>query len=105
MSTDSENGAGFVEGFDDSDEFTDDDIVTITNAEGVEVQCAIVAVIVHDGEQYVMLQPVEQLADEEAEEIDSYVYHYSINDDDAPVFSEIDDDAAFETVCEIFSEM
>lgn len=105
MSTDSDNGAGFVEGFDESEDLTEDDIVTIRDEDGHEVACAIVAVIVHDGEQYVMLHPVDQLEDEDREEIDAYVYHYTVNDEGFPVFSEIDDDETYDTVCDAFENM
>lgn len=105
MSTEPENGAGFVEGFDDSDELTDDDIVTITNEDGEQVECAIVAVIVHDGQQYVMMHPVGQLEEPDIEEIDAYVYHYAVNDDELPVFSQIEDDDVFDAVCNAFGEM
>ena len=105
MPTDPENGAGFVEGFDESEEFTEEDLVTITDEDGHEVECAIVAVITYDDAQYVMLHPAAQLEDEELEEIDTYIFLYEVNEEGLPTFSPIDSDEVFEAVCEAFSEM
>ena len=51
------------------DEFASDDIVTLLNAEGEEIDFVEIAGIAHKGEFYAILQPVELLegmADDEA---------------------------------------
>ncbi len=105
MTTDEENGAGFVEGFDETEDLTDDDKVVITDDDGVEIECAYVAVIEHEGAQYVMLQPTAQLAQDDLEEIDTYVFLYEVNPEGLPVFAPIEDDATFEAVCAAFSQV
>ena len=105
MSTDPENGAGFVDGFDESEDLTEDDIVTFSGEDGEEVQGAIVAVLEHDGNQYVVIQPVDQLEDDDRDEIDTYLFLYGVTEEGLPSFSPIDDDAAFEAVCTAFGQM
>ncbi|MBX2800067.1 MAG: DUF1292 domain-containing protein [Myxococcales bacterium] len=105
MSLDPENGEGHVDGFDESEDFSEDDLVTFEDEDGNTWECVIVAVIEQDGGEYVMLQPKAQLEDEEQEEIDTFLFSYSVNADGLPEFSPIDDDELFAALIETFSEM
>ena len=122
MSTDPDNGrdngGGFVDGFDESEDFSEDELVTIQDEDGNEVQCAIVAVLVHEGAQYVVMQPVDQLSTDDEDEdddeddsdeadtaIDTYVFLYEVDEEGLPTFSTIEDDATFDAVCQLFAEV
>lgn len=101
MSTEQDNGAGHIDGFDESETLIDDDLVTITDDSGQEYLCAILQVIEYSGAEYAMLSPKDQLEDEDAEEIDRFLFAYRI-EDGVPTFAYIEDDTIFDAVLEIF---
>lgn len=105
MSPEQENGEGHVDGFDDSETLSEDDLVTITDDSGNEYLCVILEVIEYEGAEYVMLSPRDQLEDDEAEEIDRFLFLYQLTDDGTPTFSYIEDDNTFDAVLEIFNAL
>lgn len=99
MGTDPEdNGDGHIDSFDESDEFSPDDLVTITDEDGTQLECAIVAVIEHDGEEFALLARVEQLTSEEGDEIEMFIFRYAIDEDGKQLFSFVDEDETYEAV-------
>lgn len=105
MSPEHENGEGHVDGFDDSETLSEDDLVTITDDSGVEYLCVILEVIEYSGSEYVMLSPKDQLEDEDAEEIDRFLFRYELTGDGTPTFSYIEDDEVFDAILEIFDAL
>jgi uncharacterized protein YrzB (UPF0473 family) len=102
MPIDPDNGEGHVDAFDESEDLDDDDLVTITDEDGKDIDCAILAVIEHGGQEYALLSPVDQLqADEES--LDMYIFAYSVDDDGQQLFTSVDDDDTYEAVCAEFS--
>jgi len=101
MSTE-DNGLGIVEGFDESEELDDADVVVLKTEEGEDVSCAILAVVEHEGTEYAMLAPVAQLEDEEGEELEMYLCAYEVLDDGTQVFEGIDDDRTWDEVRDVF---
>jgi len=106
MPIDPENGEGHVDAFDESEDLDTDDVVTIRDDDGNDVDCAILAVIEHGGGEYALLSPVHQLEAAEQEEggqIDMYIFAYSVDEEGQQLFSSVDDDATYEAVRDEFS--
>ena len=101
------NGDGHVEAFDESEEFDEEDLVTITDEEGVEYECAILGILEHEGAEFALLVPVEHLNDEEddGEEVEMFIFSYTVDDEGQQVFGPIDDDALFEAVRAEFAQL
>lgn len=92
--------------FEEELEFADDDIITLTSADGEEISFVEIAGIAHAGKFYAILQPVELLegmADDEA-----LVFEVSRNENGEDCFSiELDDDiieAVFEAYHKLLDE-
>ena len=84
------------------DRFDPEDLVTITDEDGTEIDCAILAVMEHDGEEYALLARLDQLR-EDAEETEMFIFKYGVDDDGAQSFTSIEDDATYDTVRDAFS--
>ena len=83
------------------EEFTDDDIVELTDDDGNTVAFAILIVVELDGVEYAALTPVDQLQDEDVDEQDVYLFIYEEVEEDGGVlqtFAPIDDEATFARV-------
>ncbi len=106
-SPEDENGAGHVDGFDDSEEISDEDIMGFVDEHGNERDGLIVAVIEHEGVDYAVVQPLDQLQDDEDDEveIETYVFAVTTNEAGEQGYGEVEDEAAFNAVCEAFSEL
>jgi uncharacterized protein YrzB (UPF0473 family) len=101
--TDRENGDGHIDEFDDSSEFDPQDLVTITDEDGNDIECAILMVIDHEGEDYALLGRVEQLTNEEGDEIEMFIFKYSIDDEGNQLFGFVEDDGTYESVRNAFA--
>lgn len=99
-----ENGDGHVDTFDESEEFDPSDLVTITDEDGTDIDCAIVAVLDYEGQDYALLARVDQLGDDEdGDEIELFVFLYRVDDEGNQLFSFVEDDATYEAVRGEFS--
>jgi uncharacterized protein YrzB (UPF0473 family) len=91
-----------IESFDESEEL-DEDIVTMVDDEGNEVDFMILAIMEVDGKDYAMLSPVEDLAEEaDADAVELYFYSY---DEEADEFGEIEDEDLHDRVQAAFAEL
>lgn len=95
MADNDTNGSGHVEELDESEglevvEFTDDDGNTYT--------AAILAVVEVDELDFAVLAPVEQLEDENAEELELFLFHYGEDEDGNEVFAYIEDEELYNKV-------
>ena len=100
-----ENGQGHLDGFDDSEEIDEDDVVTITDEDGVERICVVLAVADVEGRDYALLAPAEQLEDEGGEELELFIFTYDLDEDETEVFGYVDDESTYEKVREFFSTL
>lgn len=104
MSTDPEdNGDGHVDGFDESEELSDGDQVTIVDDEGNEVNCLVLAVLEHEGEEYALLGRMDQLEADDGEEVEVFVFRQLIDEEGQQVFESIEDEETYEAVRREFS--
>jgi uncharacterized protein YrzB (UPF0473 family) len=91
-----------IESFDESEEL-DEDIVTMVDDEGNEVDFMILAIMEVDGKDYAMLSPVEDLEEEaDADAVELYFYSY---DEEADEFGEIEDEELHDRVQAAFAEL
>jgi len=95
---DDTNGEGAVDEFDESQEFDPDDLVTIKDETGKDIECAVLAIIEHDDAEFALLAPVEQLTSEEGDEVEMYIFRYLLDDEGNQLFAFVDDDAVYEAV-------
>ncbi len=106
MPTDPEdNGEGLVDEFDDSEDLDEEDLVTITDEEGNEIECAILGVLEHEDREYALLAPVAELTEDEGEEIQMFIFLYGVDDEGNQTFSYIEDDKLYEAVRDEFAKL
>ncbi|MCB9684150.1 MAG: DUF1292 domain-containing protein [Alphaproteobacteria bacterium] len=99
MPTDPEdNGEGHVDGFDESEEIDESDLVTITDEDGRELECAILGILEHEDQEYALLAPLDQLQAEDGDEIEMFIFTYGLDEDGNQTFGYIDDDATYGAV-------
>lgn len=90
----------------DNVNFTDTEkegVITLTTAEGEDVDFLEIAVIPHDGNFYAILQPIELLAG--MEEDDALVFKVTRTPDDEANFELELDEEAIEAVFEIYNQL
>jgi uncharacterized protein YrzB (UPF0473 family) len=68
------------------------DVVTLVDADGNEVDHYWLGLVEVDDDQFALLCPVDEM-DEESENTNVYVYHYSEDEDGAESFEAVEDDA------------
>ncbi|GDX82650.1 hypothetical protein LBMAG42_44610 [Deltaproteobacteria bacterium] len=68
-----------------------DDIVTLVDADGGEVDHYWLGLVELDEEQFALLCPVDEV-DEDSETTNVYVYHYSEDEDGAESFEAVEDE-------------
>ena len=95
--------AEFIEEFDDEVEEAVDDIVTLTSADGEEIDFVEIAGIAHEGKFYAILQPVELV--EGMEEDEALVFEVSRNEDGEDSFSIVLDDDIINPVFETYYKL
>ncbi|MBQ2740681.1 MAG: DUF1292 domain-containing protein [Clostridia bacterium] len=78
------------------EEFADDDIITLTTADGEEVDFVEIAGIAHKGKFYAILQPVELL--EGMDEDEALVFEVVRNADGSDGFNVVLDDEIIDAV-------
>ena len=78
------------------EEFADDDIITLTTADGEEVDFVEIAGIAHGGKFYAILQPVELL--EGMDEDEALVFEVVRNADGSDGFNVVLDDEIIDAV-------
>lgn len=106
MGTDpDENGQGHVDTFDESEEFDDDEVVTIVDEDGEERDCMVLAVADVDGVDYALLAPADQLKDDEEGELELFIFTYEVDDDETELFGYVEDEDTYERVRAFFSTL
>lgn len=85
------------------DDDPDDYRVTLDMDDGTTVECAIMTIFEVDGQDYIVLVPVDE-NDEPAAEGEVYIYRYFEDEDGTPSLGNIVDEEEFEKVSERFDE-
>jgi uncharacterized protein YrzB (UPF0473 family) len=94
-----------VEELDESEDLDDDDKVTLIDENGVEMHMVILAVADHEGQDYALLAPEDQVLDEDAEELELMIFQYDCDDEGNESFSSVDDESLYDKLRELFSEI
>jgi uncharacterized protein YrzB (UPF0473 family) len=103
VEVENKNGDGHVDELDDSEEFDESDLVTITDEEGKSYECAILGVLEHEDAEYALLAPVDQLSDDDGDAVEMFIFLYEVDDEGNQTFSYIEDDALYEVVKDEFA--
>lgn len=93
-----DNGDGHVDGFDEADEIFEGDKVTIEDEDGTRLECAVLAVMEHEDEEYALLGRLDQLGPDDGDEVEVFVFRRMLDDDGNEMFASIDDEELYETV-------
>lgn len=81
----------------------DDDIITLTSADGEEIDFVEIAGIAHEGNFYVILQPVELLDNMDDDE--ALVFKVSRNSDGSDKFEIVLEEEIIDAVFEKYNEL
>ena len=87
-------------------EYLEDDedlFVTITLEDDSEVECQVLTIFEVEGQDYIVLLPVDD--DEDSEEGEVYIYRYFEDEDGDPGLDNIETEEEFEMVSEIFDQI
>ena len=85
------------------DDDAEDYRVTLDLEDGQTLECAIMTILEVDGQDYIVLVPVDE-DDEPIEEGEVYIYRYFEDEDGTPSLGNIDNEDEFELVSERFDE-
>lgn len=85
------------------DDDAEDYRVTLDLEDGQTLECAIMTILEVDGQDYIVLVPVDE-DDEPIEEGEVYIYRYFEDEDGTPSLGNIDNEDEFERVSERFDE-
>ena len=92
-----------VEGFDESEEI--EDIVMITDEDGNQIECILIAIMELDGVDYAILAPVESAGDD-GDDVELFLFTYSEDEEkEEEYFGPIEDDATYEKLREAFAQL
>lgn len=100
--SDKENGA---EVFDESEEITDEDRVTLTDEDGQEHQFLMMAVVEVEDIEYALLTPDEGENADEDSPMELFIFIYEASETGDEVFSSIEDDETYDAVEKVFSSL
>lgn len=78
-----------------------DDLITITDEDGVEYELEILARLEYEGSDYIALAPAET---DESEEVEVVIFKI-VEEDGEEVFEALDDEALIENVFNAFIEL
>lgn len=86
--------------FDESEEIEDSDIVVLIDEDDVEHRLVMLAVVEYEDQDYALLAPEDELADDSKPELDLYIFQYDVDDEGVETFQPIPDDERFDEVRE-----
>lgn len=79
--------------------------VTLTLEDDTEVECKILTIFDLDDQNYIVLLPEDEEADDTSEESEVFIYRYFEDDDGNPSLENIEDEEEYEEVAERFEEL
>lgn len=87
----------------------EDDIIVLTDEDGNDGQFVFLTVLEHEGQDYALLAPLGQMQDESDEQLDVYVFGYTVNEEAEEFFEPIGDEALVDAIGaeaeELFAEL
>jgi hypothetical protein len=92
------NGAGHVESFDEEAEFDPDELVHFEDEEGTTRACVVLAVVEHEGNDYAMLAPVEQVKEDDGHPLELFLFQVEELEDGTERYSYIEDEQTYKQV-------
>jgi uncharacterized protein YrzB (UPF0473 family) len=81
----------------------DDYRVTLDLDDGTSIECAILTILEVDGQDYIVLVPVDE-NDEPVDEGEVFIYRYFEDEDGTPSLGNIEEGDEFDRVSEAFDE-
>ncbi|MCO4747996.1 MAG: DUF1292 domain-containing protein [Proteobacteria bacterium] len=91
-------GKDILEAFDESEEIGESDIVVLVDEDDVEHRFVMLAVVEYDDQEYALLAPEDELADDSEPDLDLYIFQYDVDESGAENFQPIPDDNLFDEV-------
>ena len=82
-----------------------EEVVILVDEAGKEHQFMVLAVVEVEEQEYAMLATVDQLEQDDGTELELFLFQYSLDADGNEIFSAIEDDATFEKVRELCSNL
>ena len=89
---------------DAAEEDGSDILVTLTLDDDSEVECSILTILELDGQDYIVLLPLEENGDEN-EDGEVFIYRYLEDEDGNPSLENIEDEEEYEAVTDRFDEL
>jgi uncharacterized protein YrzB (UPF0473 family) len=89
--------------FDNEMDDPDDYRVTLDLEDGTSVECGILTILEVDGQDYIVLIPVDE-NDEPADEGEVFIYRYFEDEDGTPSIENMEEGEEFDKVSEAFDE-
>ena len=97
---------GVADEFDDTWEVDPDEIISITDDEGKDHPCIVLGVVEHEGSDFVILAPVDQLKDDSDDGLmETFVFGYQEDESGEAHLEFIEDDATYKAVCEFWATL
>jgi len=104
MSSKDENES--VDGLDDSWEVDPEEIITITDDDNKDHPCIVLGVVEHEGNDFVILAPVEQLMDASEEgTMETFIFGYTEDEEGEIHLEFIEDDDTYKAICDFWATL
>ena len=88
----------------DDMEYEEEPTILLSLDDGTEMVCVVLSIYEIDGQQYIALLPQTQ-DEEDAEEMDVYIYRFAEDKDGNPLLDNIEDDAEYDNAVEVFNSL
>jgi uncharacterized protein YrzB (UPF0473 family) len=91
-----DNGEGTIETLDESENIETDDLRTLVDEDGNEVEFLLLAIIQHEGNDYALLSPMSEI-EKDTPDMEVFVMEYEIRDGQEH-FEGVEDEDTFNAV-------
>ena len=85
-------------------EYEEDPKLLLTLDDGSEVSCVVLSIFEIGEQQYIALLPDSE-EDEDAEEMDVYIYRFAEDEEGNPLLDNIEDDDEYNEAVEVFNSL
>jgi len=75
-----------------------DDIIVLTDEEGNDGQFVFLTILQHDDADYALLAPLTQMQDETDDQLDVYIFGYTVNEEGEEFFDPVGDEELIEAI-------
>lgn len=87
-----------------NEELENEPTILLSLDDGTEVVCVVLSIYEIDGQEYIALLPQAQ-EDEEAEEMDVYIYRFAEDEEGNPLLDNIEDDEEYQKAVDTFNAL